>query len=581
MRAMTSTADERDDPRAAYRLQQLRRHLVCRPATAAASELGGPLAAAWCKAADNTSVQDASKVVSAEEAAALIPDGVWLTPAGFVGTSCPEALLNAVRRQYEATGHPRGLGLIYAASAGNSKGRGLDQLAVEGLVDRLIYGWTGTAPGFLKLVRENKVQAYNLPLGVVSHMIRDVAAKRAGPVTHVGLGTFVDPREKGGKLNSVTTRDIVHVLNLGGRELLWYQAPDRISVALLRGSTADLDGNVSFEHEALFTDQLNQALAAHNGGGLVIVQVHQGGDRGTLHPKDLHLPGAIVDRVVVAPPELHWQSFRDPHYDGSLSGEIRTPLHSILPLPLDERRIIAHRAMLEIDQPNCIVNLGVGMPEGVAVMVATHGAAQNPYAASVTLSTEAGAFGGIPGGGLRFGSSHNPACLVPTASMIDFYNGSGVDVACLGLAEVDPTGSVNVSNFGNGRMPGCGGFIDISQTAKKVLFVGTFTSSGLKVAVEAGRLAIRQEGSLQKFRRAVHEKTFAGASANGRTVLYITERAVFRLAQQQPGAGASACVLELVEVAPGIDIERDILPHMEFRPLVRSVRQMPPQIFIA
>ncbi|KAI7836601.1 hypothetical protein COHA_009559 [Chlorella ohadii] len=478
------------------------------------------------------------------------------------------------RQQFEATGSPRNLGLIWAASVGDSKGRGCDQLAAEGLVDRLIYGWSGTAPNLLKMVREDKVEAWNLPLGVVSHVIRDVAAHRAGPVTHVGLRTFVDPREKGGRLNRRTQRDIVHLVQMGSRELLWYEAPKAIGAALLRGTTADLDGNVSFEREALYLDQLNQAMAARNSGGVVLVQVERIVDRGTLHPKSVHLPGALVDKVVLAPPELHWQTLREPGNDGSLSGEIRTPLHSISPLPMDERRIIAHRAFLEIDRPNCLVNLGVGMPEGVAVMVATH-SKQNPHAASVTLSTEAGVWGGIPGGGLRFGASHNPACLTPTASMIDFYNGSGVDLCCLGMAEVDAAGNVNVSNF-PGRMPGCGGFIDISQTSKKVCFVGTFTSGGLKVAVEGGQLRIKQEGRNRKFMAAVNEKTFAGSTVNGRTVLIITERAVFRLVKPQGGSGPA---VELIEVAPGIDIERDVLAHMAFRPLIRSVKPMPAAIF--
>ncbi|PSC74812.1 transferase [Micractinium conductrix] len=558
-------------PSAALRLRLLQQHL------SAAAPPPLPLTCAATKAATNAAAAavDDSKLCTAEEAAALIPDGAWLTFAGFVGTGCPELLLNAVRERFDACGAPSRLGLIFAASVGNSKGRGADQLSAEGLVDRLIYGWTGTAPGFLKLVRENKVQAWNIPLGIVSHMIRDVAAGRAGPLTKVGLGTFVDPREKGGKLNSRTTRDVVKVVQLGGKELLWYQPPAKIDVALLRGTSADLDGNVSFEREALFCDQLNQAMAAHNSGGLVVVQVERIVERGTLPPRAVHLPGALVDRIVVAPPELHWQSFREPGYDGSLSGEIRTPLHSIAPLPVDERRVIAHRAMLEIDRPNSIVNLGVGMPEGVAVMVATH-SHQNKHAASVTLTTEAGAFGGIPGGGMRFGSSHNASCLVPTASQIDFYAGGGVDLAVLGMAEVDASGNVNVSNF-PGRMPGCGGFIDISQNAKKLLFVGTFTGGGLKLAVEAGKLAIRQEGRLRKFKTAVQEKTFAGSSGNSRTIMYITERAVFRLTsqQQQQGGGGGGHAVELLEVAPGVDIDKDILPLMDFRPIMRGVRQMP------
>ncbi|GAB4815940.1 hypothetical protein N2152v2_002986 [Parachlorella kessleri] len=479
--------------------------------------------------------------------------------SGFVGSSSPELLLNAVRRRFDTTGHPRELGVVVVASAGNNKGRGADVLAAEGLVTRMIYGWTGSCPGYLKLIKENKMQAWNIPLGVASHIIRDVAARRPGPVTHVGLGTFIDPREKGGKVNSVTTQDLVHLVKLGGREYLWYQAPERIGVALLRGTSADLDGNVSFEREAIYADQLNQAMAAHNSGGVVLVQVERLVERGSIPTKSVHLPGALVDKIVVAPPELHPQTLAPPlAYDGSLSGEWRRPLSDIEGLPLNERAVIAHRAMLEIDTPNAVVNLGVGMPEGVAVMVATH-SHQNPHAASVTLTTEVGAFGGIPGGGLKFGTSHNAAALVPTATMIDFYNGGGVDMACLGMAEVDPEGNVNVSNFGGGRMPGCGGFIDISQTAKKVVFVGTFTSGGLQVAVEGGRLVVRQEGRVRKFVKSVFEKTFVASSAGGRPILYVTERAVFRLTHQG---------LVLEEVAPGIDLERQVLALMDFKPLV-------------
>eukprot|EP00887_Chlorella_sp_A99_P000146 scaffold16.g146.t1 len=471
-----------------------------------------------------------AKVISPERAAELVPDGALMTVAGFVGTSCPEVLLNAVRRRFDTSGHPLRLGLIYAASVGNSKGRGLDVLATEGLVDRLIYGWSGSCPGLLRLV---------------------------------GLGTFIDPRERGGRLNEATRSDIVSA------------PPGGIQVALLRGTTADLDGNVSFEHEALLGDQLSQAMAAHNSGGVVIVQVERVVEAGSLPSPAVHLPGAIVDWVVVAPPELHWQTMRGPGYDGSLSGEVRKPLHSIPPLPMDSRRIIAHRQARK-----------VGMPEGVAVMVATH-AQENPYAASVTLTTEAGAFGGIPSGGLNFGTAHNTSALVPTSTVIDFYSGGGVDIACLGMAEarardamrpVDAQGNVNVSRFGGpgGRMPGCGGFIDISQSAKKVVFVGTFTSGPFQVAVEAGRLRIEREGKLRKFVGSVGEKTFVGSSGRGRPILYITERAVFRLVEGSGGASA----VELAEVAPGVDVQRDVLAHMAFKPIVRpSLKLMPAVCF--
>ncbi|EIE20813.1 nagb/rpia/CoA transferase-like protein [Coccomyxa subellipsoidea C-169] len=423
----------------------------------------------------------------------------------------------------------------------------------------------------------------------VAHLLRDVAARRPGPITKIGLGTFVDPREQGGKINSPSQADAVEVVTLGGQEYLWYKAPAKIDVALLRGTNADLDGNITFERESLLTDALNQAMAAHNSGGIVIVQVERLVAPGSLNSRLVHLPGAIVDKIVVAPAELHRQTITMAGHDASLTGEIRAPASHIQAMRLDERRIIAHRAMLEISRPNTIVNLGIGMPEarhaspeqllakpkgqsdGVARMVATHGSAQIPNALPAHLTTEAGMFGGFPAGAARFGAAHNADCIVPCATMLDFYNGGGVDMACLGAAEVDQEGNVNVHSF-PGRQPGCGGFIDISQAAKEVIFAGTFTTGGLKVTVENGKLRIIQEGRSRKFKRRVAEKTFAASSAKGRRILYVTERAVFRLRE---GEG-----IELTEIAPGVDLERDVLAFMPFRPLMKDVKIMDKRCFM-
>lgn len=537
-----------------------------------------------CKSIQVAAANSNSKITSADEAVSLITDGQWITVQGFVGTGIPEALTTALRRRFDTTGHPKNLSLLMVASVGDGKGRGMDQLAQEGLLEKVIYGWAGNCPSFAQLIGMNKIKAYNIPLGVVSHMIREVAAGRKGPVTHVGLNTFVDPKYGGGKLNPVTTDDIVYRISLPQEEinfekkegqgkddrqtteLLLYKAPKAIHVALLRGTTADLDGNISFEKEALFGDSLAQAMAARNSGGLVIVQVERVADKKTIPTRSVHLPGCLVDKIVVVPPEKasihHAQTFFPgvPH-DPSLSGQVRVPTNLIPALKLDPRRIIAHRAMLEIDRPNMVVNLGVGMPEGVGAMVAALGSTL-PGPSSVTLSTEAGVFGGFPCGGPRFGTAHNPVAHIPTNSMIDFYNGGGADLACLGMAEVGEDGCVNVHYF-KGRMPGCGGFIDISQNAKKVCFLGTMTSGGLEVSVDHGKMKIVKEGRARKFVKTVLQKTFA-ASTTKRPIIYITERAVFKLVDlDSKGTG-----LELIEVAPGIDAERDVLPLMDFVPVI-------------
>jgi propionate CoA-transferase len=584
-----------DSKTARERLGVLSRHLAIafapRPPTHLAAGGRQTLTTQPCKSTNNDVLN--SQLSSADEAVKLISDGQWMTVQGFVGTGIPEALTTALRRRFDSTGHPRGLSLLMVASVGDGKGRGMDRLAVEGLLEQVIYGWAGNCPSFAQLIRMNKIKAYNIPLGVVSHMIREVAAGRKGPITHVGLGTFVDPRHGGGKLNSATTDDIVFRISLpdtpsaqektsqSTTDLLWYKAPKAIHVALLRGTTADVEGNVSFEKEALFGDALAQAMAARNSGGVVIVQVERLADKGTIPTRSVHLPGCLVDKIVVVPPGdaavHHAQTFfPGVPYDPSLSGQVRVPTNLIPALKLDPRRIIAHRAMLEIDRPNMVVNLGVGMPEGVGAMVAALGSTL-PGPASVTLSTEAGVFGGIPCGGPRFGTAHNPVAHIPTNSMIDFYNGGGADLACLGMAEVGEDGSVNVHYF-KGRMPGCGGFIDISQNAKKVCFLGTMTSGGLEISVDNGRMKIVREGRARKFVKSVLQKTFA-ASSTKRPIIYITERAVFQLVDFHSASTGTG--LELIEIAPGIDVERDILSLMDFVPLVppKGPRIMDSSIF--
>ncbi|KAK9840873.1 hypothetical protein WJX84_004263 [Apatococcus fuscideae] len=462
-----------------------------------------------------------SRICSREEALDLIQDGDSLVVAGFVGCGSPEHLLRGLRAKYDATSHPSNLDVYVGAPGG--KGRGVELLAAEGLLRSLTYGWLGLSPKLLELVMKGKAKAWNFPLGIMSHLFRDVAAKRPGPISHVGLGTFVDPREKGGKVGGAHQRDKVRLMDVGGRDMLWYEAPRRIHIALLRGTSADLDGNISYEREPLLVDNLNQAFAAHNSGGKVIVQVERIVDRGSFPQRLIHIPGALVDKVVVAPVEDHWPTMASPVYDGSLTGEVRAPSSSTRPLAFSPKRIMAHRAMLELTKPHSIVNLGIGAPEGVSVMVATHGDA---VSRTCHLTTEAGVIGGSPVGGLLFGAARNATALMPAASIIDFYQGGGCDLAVLGMAEVDAVGNVNVSNFG----PGCGGFIDISQTSKQVIFLGTFTSGGLEVDIKHGKLTIVKEGRVEKFRKNVREKTFGAATAGERSIILNKATICFGLA---------------------------------------------------
>lgn len=495
------------------------------------------------------------KIVTAEEAVRLIHDGDVVATDGFVGNGFAEEIAIALEKHFLETGHPRDLTLIYAAGQGDGKERGLNHLGHEGLVKRVIGGHWGLAPKLQKMAINNQIEAYNLPQGVISHMFRDIAAHKPRTITRVGLGTFVDPRLAGGKVNDCTQEDIVEIVTFDGKEYLAYKLPP-VNVAIIRGTTSDINGNITMEKEALTLEVLAAAMAAHNSGGFTIVQVERVADACTLNPRSVKVPGLLVDCVVVAKPENHMQTFGT-QYNPAYASEIRVPAHSVAPMQMDERKIIARRAAFELC-PNSIVNLGIGMPEGVSSVANEEG-----VLSFMTLTTEPGTIGGIPAGGLDFGASTNMDCLLDQPSQFDFYDGGGLDLTVLGLAQADQHGNLNVSKFGP-RLAGAGGFINISQNAKKVVFVGTFTAGPSKISVEDGRLKIEEDGSIIKFVEQVEHVTFSGKTAVmlSQPVLYVTERCVFVLTPDG---------MELTEMAPGVDIEKDILAKMAFKPIIKGV----------
>ena len=502
-------------------------------------------------------------VLQPGDVAARIPDGATVFVGGS-GGGLQEAsrLLAAVEERFLADGSPRGLTVWHCSGVGDRESTGLNYLAHDGLVKRVVGGHWGMAPKMADLAQSEVIEAYNLPQGVIAQLLRETGGKRPGLVTGVGLGTFVDPRVEGAKLNSITTEDIVEVVELAGTEHLFYHAPT-LDIALLRATCADELGNLSFSEEASMLEAFSAAQAVKANGGRVYVQVKYLTEAYSMHPHSVKVPGALVDGIVVVPDQP--QTARQ-YYQPAFTGAVRAPVTSLPVLPKGPRRIVAERATEELT-PHSVVNLGVGMPDGIAQIAAERGLNRD-----LAFAVEHGHIGGVPAGGVEFGAVYNPAASIDAGYQFDYFDGGGLDIAFLGVAEVDRHGNVN-SSRPKGAISGAGGFINISQGTPKVVFCGAFTALGARFEIGGGTLQVTHEGRVHKFVDQVAQITFSADRARqlGQEVLYVTERAVFKLVAEG---------LELIEIAPGIDLQEDVLARMDFTPIVRNIAVMDTKYFL-
>lgn len=511
-----------------------------------------------------------TKFISLQEAASLIPSSCTLGVGGFCGFGAPDSLLREIERNYANVGAPGNLTIVTPASAGDGKedGWGLSSLRAEGLMAELITSVVKLPPAINRAINENRIAGYFLPLGLFGHLFRATAGHEPGVLTHVGLQTFADPRLEGCKMNQLakdSSREIVRLMPVDGKDYLFYPSI-RMDACILRGTYADEDGNISTEKEAVRAEALELANAVHNNGGVVIFQVERIVKRGTLDPRLVTVHKRSVDYVVLSAPDEHPQNYEDPDYRPELTGETQIPTTAVAPMQMGLRKIIARRAAMELER-GALVNLGLGVSDGVSIVANEEG-----IAGEITLTIETGLMGGVPLTGLSMGAGVNPEALYKMPDTFDLYNGGGLDQAFLSGAQIDEQGNVNVSKFG-GKVAGPGGFINIAQNTPKVCFSGVFTAGEVDIVCEDGALCIRKDGDMLKYVKQVEQVTFSGdyAKETGKEILFISERAVFRLEREG---------LVLIEIAPGVDLQKDVLEKMEFAPIVSpDLKLMDARIF--
>lgn len=510
-----------------------------------------------------------SKVMDVHAALDLIKDGdtIAISSASMVGY--PEYIVKHLEDRYIETKHPAALTLYAGCGHGNPLGYGADdRFGHPGFVKRYVCSHPDVAPNLRKYIESGEIEGYSFPQGVINQLYRCSAAKQPGLLTKIGIGTYIDPRQDGGKLNSITTEDLVELMTLGGEEYLFFKSKP-IDVAIFRGTSSDERGNITIEEESLKLEILEIATAAKSSGGKVIVQVKRIVANGSQKAKAVVVPGELVDAVVVCEePETYHRQTAGTVYSPYMSGELLCPPGSVAKPKqvLTAQDLVCRRAVFEL-YPGAVVNVGVGIGAAVGAEAAVEGIVND-----VTFTLELGAFGGTPQSGVNFGAAINASSYIAHPSMFDFYHGGGLDIAFLGAAEIDAEGNVNVSRFG-GRAAGQGGFIDISQTSKKVVFCTYFMAKGFDAVVEDGKLVIKNEGKVRKFVDKVEQITFNGklSREKGQEVLICSERAVFRLVKDG---------VMLVEIAPGADLEKDILANMGFKPIVsRNLKVMDSRIF--
>ena len=508
-----------------------------------------------------------ARIISAAEAVELMHDGMTLGVSGFGAFASPDTILDAMGESFRSKGTPRALTIVSGVAPGDFRedGCGLSKIKDEGIIDTLIASHLRMSPAIGRACSENRIAAYTMPLGLYGQLMAAIGGHRPGIITHVGLGTYADPRQEGCRINDRAKeqgREIVRLMQIDGKDYLFYKA-FRIDACILHASYADEDGNISAQSEPIRSDLLELAAAVHNNGGTVIVEVNEIVKAGSLDPKQVLIHKSYVDYIVRAKKQDNIAL----EYSPQLTGDIRMPDgQGVAPLPMGFKKVIARRAAMEL-QPGMLVNLGIGIPASVANVANEEG-----LSGKLTLSLETGVYGGVPLDGPLFGAAVNPDSISRSSDMFTTYDGGGLDLTVLGCAEIDPCGSVNVSKF-SGRCVGPGGFVNISQNTPRVRFAFSFTSGKADIAVEDGRLVIRRDGDGIKFKKALDHITFSGeyAAQTGQDVMFITERAVFRVLDGK---------LTLTEIAPGVDLERDVLAKMEFRPVIaEDLHEMDARLF--